>query len=148
MAGKNLVSRNVQAGDPITADIFNNFYTDLNTLATPETVSNVVIKNTTESGAAPKVTNIVWNSGIRSVNVGSGAPVLKTFTFGDKVKWAEPPLVWVQAYTEGTTLLPFSQSQVFPQVQSVTKTEAKIYFRCAVASPNLKVIIFATGITA
>jgi hypothetical protein len=142
---KNLVSRNVQAGDPITADIFNNFYTDLNTLATPETVSNVVIKNANESAVATKITNTVWNSGIKSVNVGAGAPVLKTFQFGSKIKWAEAPLVWVQVYTEGTTLLPFSQSQVFPQVQSVTTTEAKIYFRCAVASPNLKVIIFATG---
>lgn len=145
MAKKPLVSKGVQAGDPITADIFNNFYTDLNTLATPEVVSNVVIKNTNDSSTSSKTTDLIWHSGVKAVKIPAGDPKQQTYTFTD-VKWAEPPAVWVQFYTEGMTLPTWGKSQIFTQVQSVTTTAAKIYFRCAVAA-DIKVIVFATGKT-
>jgi hypothetical protein len=137
------ISKPVSAGDPVTAELFNNFITDLQKIATPAVTSNVVIDNALETGTKATVTDTIWNSGVVSVSVkGAGTPKTKEFKFTKK--FTKVPQVWVQVYTEGLSLVPFSKSQIFTQIQSVTTTKVDIYFRCATDS-NIKVVVFATG---
>jgi hypothetical protein len=137
-----LVSRNVQAGDPVTAEVFNNFIADLNTV-NKVAVSNIVLDNTNASGTQEKITTMLWNSGPVTVKVVSGTPKSVAFKFGTQ-KWASAPTVWVQFYVEGITQPTWAQSQIFTQVASVTTTQANIFFRSATAS-TIKAVVFATG---
>jgi hypothetical protein len=138
-----LVSRNIQPGDPVTAEIINNLVIDLNTVNKAATVSNIVLDNTGSSGTQQSIASAVWQSGPVSVKVTSGTPKPVVFKFGNQ-KWASAPAVWVQFYIEGITKPTWAQSQIFTQISSVTTTEAQVLFRSASAS-TINVVLFATG---
>ena len=139
-------SRAITPGDPVTAEIINNLIIDLGTIEKQSTAQSIILQNAQEEGKKDLVTTMVWNSGPVSVNVVSGTPKPKEFKFGNQ-KWASPPSVWVQFYTEGIGQPSWPASQIFTQVTKVTTTAAFVLFRSATAS-TIKVVVFATGIPA
>lgn len=134
---------NINAGDPVTAELIGTIVANLQKVAKGEVVSNISLQNTTESGAAASVSSTVWSSAAKKVTVPSGTPKPVTFSFGS-TKWASPPKVWVQFYIQGLSTPSWAESQIFTQVVDISTTEASILFRSSTKS-IINVVMFAVG---
>ena len=141
-----LKSKNINAGDPVTAELINSIILDLNEINKGSTISTITLANTTASGSSTTVSSTVQAVGPQLVSMSGGSTVTeREFKFAKP--FAEAPKCWVQIYTEGLDQPTFAQSQVFPQVTLVTTTSAKVKFRTS-TSTKLKVVLFATGVLA
>lgn len=138
-----LKSKNINAGDPVTAELINNIILDLNDIKKGSTISTITLANTTASGSSTSVSSTIQAVGPQIVGISGGSTVTER-EFKFTKPFAEVPKCWVQIYTEGLDQPTFAQSQVFPQVTLVTTTSAKVKFRTS-TSTKLKVVLFAAG---
>jgi hypothetical protein len=90
------------------------------------------------------LTEVVWNSGLIPVKVLANGAITKVPVDFAPQKWNDIPTVWVQVYTEGLGTVPWSKSQIFTQVNLVSKTKVNIHLRSNTAA-DIKIIVFATG---
>jgi hypothetical protein len=98
-----ILSKTVQAGSPVTAEIINNIVTDLQTLSAAKSPEF----NLTLSSAGAKQDNAVVSqkiySKVLSRSIKYESKTGGTWTFGENIKFTNPPRCWVQLMNTDTS---------------------------------------------
>ncbi len=134
----------ISAGDPVTSDLIATMIKNINTLSTPSATTSINIQNAGSSTPAATVSStIISIDGSKSVKSsdpgGTKVPVSFKATFNGT------PHVWVQINTIGQSSPSWANSQIFPQIESITTTGAVIRFRTNTANTTVKYTLFAAG---
>lgn len=139
-----LTPTKISAGDPVTSDLIAAMIGNINLLAAPATPTTINIQNTGADKPAGSVSSTVLavdkSKAIKSSDSGGTkivVPFGKTFN--------GTPHVWVQINTIGQSSPSWANSQVFPQIESITATDATIRFRTNTANTTVKFTLFAAG---
>jgi hypothetical protein len=140
-----LTPTKISAGDPVTSDLIAAMIQNINLLAAPAapTVINIQNAGANQNPAAVSSTTVAI-AGSKAIK-SAGAGTTTTVSFGKGVEFTSTPNVWVQINTIGQTSPSWANSQVFPQIESVTSTSAVIRFRTATANTTVKYTLFAAG---
>jgi hypothetical protein len=140
-----LTPTKISAGDPVTSDLIAAMIQNINLLAAPTAPTVINIENagakTPPAAVSSTIVAIAGSKAIKS----AGAGTTTTVSFGKGVEFTSTPNVWVQINTIGQTSPSWANSQVFPQIESVTSTSAVIRFRTATANTTVKYTLFAAG---
>jgi hypothetical protein len=143
-------SMSINPGDPVTSDLLSLIITNLQTVAKGETVSNVAVDaaglaNSTDSATK---TTVAYNTVVPVVS----AVTVKSSTAGGTVKeikfgktFVGTPHVMIQINSIGQTSPSWANSQVFPQVESVSSTNAFVRFRTNTANGKVQFTAFIVG---
>jgi hypothetical protein len=142
-------SMSINPGDPVTSDLLSSIITNLQTVAKGETVSNIAVD---AAGLANKTdgkpTTVAYNTIVAvpsSLTVKSNAAngSVKEVKFGKT--FVGTPHVFIQIDSIGQTSPTWANSQVFPQVESVSSTNAFIRFRTNTANSKVQFTAFVVG---
>jgi len=139
-----MIPTKISAGDPVTSDLISNMITNINTLAAPPTTTVINLANAGANTPAAAISSTVLalpgSKAIKSGDVGGTAYVANF-----KQTFVGTPSVWVQIHTIGQASPSWANSQVFPQVESVSSTSASIRFRTNTANSTVKFTVFVSG---
>lgn len=140
----------INAGDPVTSDLLALIIQNLQTVAKGETVSNVAVdaSGLSSSTDPSKPTTVAYTTIVPvplSVTVKSAASggSVKEVKFGKT--FVGTPHVFIQINTIGQSSPTWANSQVFPQVESVSSTNAFVRFRTNTANATVKFTAFVVG---
>jgi hypothetical protein len=133
----------INPGDPVTSNLISDIIANLQTVAKGETVSNVSVdatdlNNQLDTKSKKSVaydTTVVLTSSL-TVKKGAAGGSIAKIPF-DKT-FVGTPHVFIQINTIGQSSPSWLNSQVFPQVESVSSTSATVRFRTNTAD-NAKV---------
>jgi hypothetical protein len=139
----------INPGDPVTSDLLSSIITNLQTVAKGETVSNIAVDaaglaNKTEGKTATVAYNTIVavpSSVTVKSSTANGTP--KEIKFGKT--FVGTPHVFIQIDSIGQTSPTWANSQVFPQVESVSSTNAFIRFRTNTANSKVQFTAFVVG---
>jgi hypothetical protein len=138
-----LTSKNINAGDPVTAELINNIISDLNLINKGTAVSNIVLANTTEQNVS--VSSKVYSTTVSQVSVNpSSSPSAKgSWTFPSKV-FTKAPRCWIQVNSGGAKLTE-AQMRVHTVITSISDTKMTFEVRSGsgAASAKMNFDIFA-----
>jgi hypothetical protein len=139
-----MIPTKISAGDPVTSDLISNMIININTLAAPPTTTTINLSNAgANTPAAAISTTVLALPGSKTVKAadkgGTQYPVPFKHTF------VGTPSVWVQINTIGQGSVSWPDSQIFPQVESVSSTAASIRFRTNTANSSIKFTVFVAG---
>jgi hypothetical protein len=138
-----LTSKNINAGDPVTAELINNIISDLNLINKGTAVSNIVLANTTEQNVS--VSSKVYSTTVSQVSVNpSSSPSAKgSWTFPSKV-FTKAPRCWIQVNSGGAKLTE-AQMRIHTVITSISDTKMTFEVRSGsgAASAKMNFDIFA-----
>jgi len=138
-----LTSKNINAGDPVTAELINNIISDLNLINKGTAVSNIVLANTTDQNVS--VASKVYSTTISQVSVNpSNSPSAKrSWTFPSKA-FTKAPRCWIQVNSGGAKLTE-AQLRVHTVITSIDSTQMTFEVRSGsgAASAKMNFDIFA-----
>ena len=134
----------ISAGDPVTSDLIATIIKNINTLSTPASTTSINIQNagsnTTPGTISSTVLAIEGSKSVKSTDKGGSKADVKF-----KQTFNGTPSVWVQINTIGQASPSWANSQVFPQIESISSTNAVIRFRTNTANTTVKFTLFAAG---
>jgi hypothetical protein len=134
----------ISAGDPVTSDLIATIIKNINTLSTPAATTSINIQNAGSNTPAASVSSTVLaKEGSKAVKSSDKGGSKATVKFGQTFNGT--PHVWVQINTIGQSSPSWANCQVFPQIESVTATDAVIRFRTNTANTTVKFTLFAAG---
>lgn len=138
-----LTSKNINAGDPVTAEVINNIIADLNLINKGTAVSNIVLTNATETNVS--VSSKVYSTTISQVSVNpSSSPSAKgSWTFPSKV-FTKAPRCFIQVNSGGAKLTE-AQLRVHTVITSIDATKVTFEVRSGsgAASAKMNFDVFA-----
>lgn len=136
----------ISAGDPVTSDLIATMIKNISTLAAPATPIEINIQNAgadkPPAAISSTVVAIPFSKTIKSDDKGG---TKATVPFGAGVTFNGTPSVWVQINTIGQNSPSWPNSQVFPQIESISATNAVVRFRTNTANTTVKFTLFAAG---
>lgn len=139
-----MIPTKISAGDPVTSDLISNMITNINTLAAPPVTTTINLANaganTPSAAISSTVLAVPGSKAIKSADAGGTKATVK---FGQTFNGT--PSVWVQINTIGQASPSWPNSQVFPQIESISATDAVIRFRTNTANTTVKFTLFAAG---
>jgi hypothetical protein len=139
----------INDGDPVTSDLLKLIISNLQTVAKGETVSNIAVDASDLANKVDGDKNTVAYDTIVAVPL--SVTVKKSDALGTpkEIKFGKTflgtPHVFVQINTIGQTSPSWANSQVFPQVESVSSTNAFVRFRTNTASSKVQFTAFIVG---
>ncbi len=134
----------IAAGDPVTSDLIATIIKNINTLSTPAATTNINIENAgAKQPAATVSSTVLAKEGSKAVKSSDKGGSKATVKFGQTFNGT--PHVWVQINTIGQSSPSWANCQVFPQIESITATDAVIRFRTNTANTTVKYTLFAAG---
>ena len=126
-----IVSRTINAGDPVTADIINNLILDLNKLneATPSSFNLNLAATGASTGATTSVSQKVYSTTVSKVSVNPlSTPSGKgSWTFPSKA-FTKAPRCWIQLNSGGAKLTE-AQSRIHIVITSIDATKMTFEIR-------------------
>ena len=138
-----LTSKNINAGDPVTAELINNIIADLNLINKATAVSNIVLANTTETNVS--VSSKVYSTTIsgKDVNPSNKPSASGYWTFPSKA-FTKAPRCWIQVNSGGAKLTE-AQLRVHTVITSIDATKMTFEVRSGsgAASAKMNFDIFA-----
>lgn len=139
-----MIPTKISAGDPVTSDLISNMITNINTLAAPPTTTTINLSNAgANTPAAAISTTVLALPGSKTIKSSDAGGTAYPVNF--KQTFVGTPSVWVQIHTIGQASPSWANSQVFPQVESVSSTTASIRFRTNTANSTIKFTVFVAG---
>lgn len=139
-----LTPTKISAGDPVTSDLIAAMIGNINLLAAPATPTTITIQNAGSSTPAASVSSTVLAiDGSKAVKSSDKGGTKVPIKFGQTFNGT--PHVWVQINTIGQASPSWANCQIFPQVESITATDAVIRFRTNTANTTVKFTVFAAG---
>ena len=134
-----LTSKNINAGDPVTAELINNIIADLNLINKGTAVSNIVLQNAGSSGGATSVASTVYSttaSGV-SINPSSNPSGKGSWTFPAGA-FTKAPRCWIQVNSGGAKLTE-PQLRVHTVITSIDATKMTFEVRSGSGATSAKI---------
>ena len=136
----------ISAGDPVTSDLIATMIANINKLAAPATPTVINIQNAgSDKPPAAVSTTVVAIPTSKTIKSDDKGGTKATVPFGTGIVFNGTPSVWVQINTIGQSSPSWPNSQVFPQIESISATNAVVRFRTNTANTTVKFTLFAAG---